>query len=229
LRVVSYNIHGCVGSDGRRDVERIATVLSLLAPDVAALQEVDSRSSRGGLDQANLLARRLGMDAIEGPLLRERQGHYGNAVLSRWPLRRLAEGAYTAQNHERRGWLAVEVAPPGRAAWRVLVTHLDLRGTVRTAQLRELAAVAVELDGPLVLAGDLNEWRPWRRGLAGLPRTVDLLPARPSFPALLPILALDRLGAKRLAPRRGPCVDRSTLARRASDHLPVWAEFAAAG
>lgn len=227
--MVSYNIHGCVGGDGRCDVERIATVLGLLAPDVAALQEVDSRSSRGGLDQANLLACRLGMGAVEGPLLRERRGHYGNAVLSRWPLRRLAEGAYSAQNHERRGWLAVEVAPPGQATWRVLVTHLDLRGTVRTAQLRELAAVAAELDGPLVLAGDLNEWRPWRSGLAGLPEVVDLLPARPSFPALLPMLALDRLGTRRLVRRRGPCTDRSPLARRASDHLPVWADLAVDG
>jgi endonuclease/exonuclease/phosphatase family metal-dependent hydrolase len=48
VRIVSYNIHGCVGTDGRRDAERVAAVLEALAPDVVALQEVDSRASRGG-------------------------------------------------------------------------------------------------------------------------------------------------------------------------------------
>lgn len=225
MRVVSYNIHGCVGRDGRREPERLAAVLAALAPDLALLQEVDSRLSRGGLDQAMLIARCLGMELVEGPLLRESRGHYGNAALSRWPLRPVAEGCFRAQGVERRGWLLVEVVPPGGTRWRALVTHLDLLGPARTRQLAELATVAGAQPGPFVLAGDLNEWRPWRRDLAGLPRAVDLLPARPTFPAALPLLALDRLGARGAAVRHGPTVDRSPLAREASDHLPLWAEF----
>ena len=224
MRIVSYNIHGCVGTDGRRDAGRVAAVLEALAPDVVALQEVNSRASRGGLDQAMIVARRLGMQLEEGPLLREHRGHYGNAVLSRWPLRRTADGLYQAQGSQTRGWLAAEAAPPGRAAWRIVTTHLDLRGRARSAQLRELAVRLAGLPAPLVLAGDLNEWRPWRRGIGGLAGVLDLLPALASFPGRRPLLALDRLAVKGAFARAGPRVDASALARRASDHLPLWAD-----
>jgi endonuclease/exonuclease/phosphatase family metal-dependent hydrolase len=200
-------------------------VLAALAPDVVALQEVDSRASRGGLDQAMIVARRLGMQLEEGPLLREHRGHYGNAVLSRWPLRRTGDGLYQAQGGQTRGWLAAEAAPPGRAAWRIVTTHLDLRGRARSAQLRELAARLAGLPAPLVLAGDLNEWRPWRQGIGGLAGVLDLLPPLASFPGRRPVLALDRLAAKGAFARAGPRVDASALARRASDHLPLWADI----
>ena len=227
MRIVSYNIHGCVGTDGRRDPGRVAAVLEALAPDVVALQEVDSRTSRGGLDQAMIVSRWLGMTLVEGPLLRDHVGHYGNAVLSRWPLRQLGDGLYRAQGAELRGWVEIETVGPGGAAWRVLTTHLDLAGTIRSAQLRELAARVQAATGPLVLAGDLNEWRPWRRGMGGLGRSLCLLAPLPTFPSRRPLLALDRLALRAASATAGPTVDRSTPARRASDHLPLWAELAA--
>lgn len=228
MRLVSYNIHACVGRDRHCRPGRIAQVLARLEPDVVALQEVDSRASRGGLDQAELIARELGMDLVEGPLLRERSGHYGNAILSRWPLRGVSEVRFQALGLEPRGWLEVEVRTATGSAWRVVTTHLDLLGHARSRQLAELAKALAARPGPLLLAGDLNEWRPWRRRLAGLPRSMELLPPRASFPARLPILALDRLAMKGATLRLGPFVDVSTAARLASDHLPLWAEFAAA-
>jgi endonuclease/exonuclease/phosphatase family metal-dependent hydrolase len=226
VRIVSYNIHGCAGPDRRRDPGRIAAVLEALAPDVVALQEVDSRVSRGGLDQATILARRLGMELVEGPLLREHAGHYGNAVLSRWPVRPLANGLYRRQGIELRGWLEVEVTAPCGASWRVLTTHLDLAGAARSAQLRELTARLAHAPAPIVLGGDLNEWRPWRRRLGGLAQTVDLLAAVPTFPGRWPLLALDRLAVRAASVVTGPTVDGSESARHASDHLPLWAELA---
>jgi endonuclease/exonuclease/phosphatase family metal-dependent hydrolase len=228
LRIVSYNIHGCVGSRRRRDPGRIADVLEALAPDVVALQEVDSRASRGGLDQAMILARRLDMQLEEGPLLRDHQGHYGNAVMSRWPLRRTGEGMYATQGLEARGWLEVEITPLDGPAWRIVTTHLDLGGRVRSAQLYELAARLTHLAGPLVLAGDLNEWRPWSGAIRALSSAVNLLPPVASFPSWRPFLALDRLAVKGVVAAAGPRVDVSALTRRASDHLPLWADIAAA-
>lgn len=227
MRLVSYNIHGCVGTDGRRDPARVAAVLERLEPDVVALQEVDSRASRGGLDQATILAGRLGMGLVEGPLLREPIGHYGNALLSRWPIRLLAEAEFAAQGRERRGWLEVEVQEPGGPLWSVVATHLDLRNGVRAAQLEELAARVAAMEGPLALAGDLNEWRPWLRRLDGLQKAARVLEARATFPSRLPCLALDRLALKGARVRAGPIVATSPLARRASDHLPLWVEVEA--
>ncbi|MEK0083786.1 endonuclease/exonuclease/phosphatase family protein [Benzoatithermus flavus] len=224
MRLVSYNIHSCVGTDGRRDPARIAAVLEQLEPDVVALQEVDSRVSRGGLDQATILAVRLGMGLVEGPLLREHIGHYGNALLSRWPLRLLTEAEFAAQGRERRGWMEVEILEPDGPTWNVVVTHLDLVSSVRSAQLAELAARVAGMDGPLVLAGDLNEWRPWLRRLDGLRKVTQVLAARASFPSRLPVLALDRLALKGAVVRAGPIVATSPLARCASDHLPLWVE-----
>ncbi len=225
MRIVSYNIHGCVGTDGRRDPARIAAVLEALAPDVAALQEVDSRASRGGVDQAMILARRLGMQLVEGPLLREHSGHYGNAILSRWPIRHAGDGLYRRQGREIRGWLAVDAIDPSGMSWRVVTTHLDLGGAVRSAQMRELAAQLAPVRMPLVLAGDLNEWRPWRRRLGGIGEAASLLPPRASFPGRRPILALDRLAVRAASVTAGPIVDASAEAKRASDHLPLWAEL----
>jgi endonuclease/exonuclease/phosphatase family metal-dependent hydrolase len=226
VRLVSYNIHACVGTDGKRDPGRIAAVLEALEPDVAALQEVDSRASRGGLDQAMLLARRLGMELVEGPLLREHRGHYGNAVLSRWPMAPHAEGRYGAQGLEPRGWLEVEIAEPAGPRWRILVTHLDLVGRIRTHQLAELAARLAGSAPPAVLAGDLNEWRPWRRGVMRDLRRVAEVPAVPaSFPSRHPFLRLDRLALKGARLLAGPSVASSPLGRLASDHLPLWADL----
>ena len=225
MRIVSYNIHGCVGTDGRRDPARIVAVLEALAPDVATLQEVDSRASRGGVDQAMILAHRLGMQLVEGPLLREHTGHYGNAILSRWPMRHVGDGLYRRQGGEIRGWLAIEAIAPTGMWWRVVTTHLALGGAVRSAQMRELAAQLGSVQMPLVLAGDLNEWRPWRRRMGGLSDAVSLLPPRPSFPGWRPILALDRLAVRSASVTAGPTVDASPEARRASDHLPLWAEL----
>jgi endonuclease/exonuclease/phosphatase family metal-dependent hydrolase len=228
VRLVSYNIHACVGGDGRRDPERIAAVLARLAPDVVALQEVDSRTSRGGLDQAQLIAAALGMGVVEGPLMHEGEGHYGNAMLSRWPQQLVTEGRFTMCGPEPRGWLAVDVTAPGGTRWRIVNTHLDLMGKARSRQLAELAACVARMARPLLLAGDLNEWRPWRRRLAGLPEAVTLLPALATFPAWLPLVALDRLGMKGARLVEGPSVDRSQEARQVSDHLPLWAELTAA-
>ncbi|MGH6904762.1 MAG: endonuclease/exonuclease/phosphatase family protein, partial [Geminicoccaceae bacterium] len=83
IRVATYNVHGCRGRDGRRDVARIARVLGEIRADVVGLQEVESRHGRSDVDQAERLAGALGMACVEGPLLRAERGWYGNALLSR--------------------------------------------------------------------------------------------------------------------------------------------------
>src|SRR5262245_40523123 len=87
LRVVSWNVHGCVGIDGKFSPERIAEGLATLAPDVALLQEVgDSRGRHPPIDQAAHVAGALGLNCAVGITMPREPYGYGNCSLSRWPI-----------------------------------------------------------------------------------------------------------------------------------------------
>src|SRR3954468_2494324 len=87
VRVLSYNIHHGEGVDGKLDLERIAAVINAVEPDLVALQEVDQRVARTRLiDEPADLARLTKMHVAFGANLALQGGHYGNAVLSRWPI-----------------------------------------------------------------------------------------------------------------------------------------------
>lgn len=165
LRVLSYNIHHGEGTDGKLDLERIAKIISGAAPgaapDLVSLQEVDQKLPRsGGVDQPAELARLTGMHAIFGSNYQFDGGDYGNAVLSRWPIRR-------QQNHrlpsptpgEPRGVLEAEVELEGGEPLVLLATHLDHRPIAlnrreSAAAINKLALAAPERLS--ILAGDLN-------------------------------------------------------------------------
>ena len=62
LRLMTYNVHRCVGTDRKLDVERVAEVIAAENADVVALQELDVRRARTkGVDQAHRLAELLKM------------------------------------------------------------------------------------------------------------------------------------------------------------------------
>jgi endonuclease/exonuclease/phosphatase family metal-dependent hydrolase len=229
LKVATYNVHRCVGTDGREDVGRVAAVLAELDADLVALQEVESRPSRTRLRQGEDLARRTGRELLEGPLLFEGAGQYGNAILSRFPLAALRRHRFPRAGREARGFMRAELADGDGRAWHVIATHLDLAPRARSGQLGILAAELLLAPFPAVLMGDLNEWRRWTRALNLLGRSGRLLPPRPSFPSRLPVLALDRIVARGAAVEEGPVVHRTELSRQASDHLPVWARLRASG
>jgi endonuclease/exonuclease/phosphatase family metal-dependent hydrolase len=228
IRVATYNIHAAVGADRRRDLDRIAAVIEEIGADVIGLQEVESRPSRGSADQAMTLAAELKMACVEGPMLLEGAGWYGNAILSRLPV--LAEQRWRFPDHsgEPRGAVGVVVEDRQGRRWRLVNTHLDLRSRSRLRQVQALMHLFESAKaGPSILLGDLNEWRPWAPALTRLRRLGHVPPAPASFPSRLPLFALDRmvLHACRLqAPLQRHVTKRSVAA---SDHLPVVAEVAA--
>lgn len=228
MKVATYNIHRCLGTDGREDVGRIAAVIAELGADVIGLQEAEARPSRSGLNQAEALARRLGLELLEGPLLFEGTGHYGNALLSRFPLRLLRRVRFPRLGLEPRGFLHAEALAQDGQVWHLLATHLDLGPRARSAQLHQLAAELAMAPHPALVMGDLNEWRLWTRPLAALRGAGRLLPPRPSFPSRCPVLALDRIAVRGARVEEGPVAHRTALSRQASDHLPVWARLGAA-
>ena len=225
IRVATYNVHAAIGSDRRRDLERIAAVIEEIRPDVIGLQELESRASRGSSDQAMRLASMLGMACVEGPMMLEGAGWYGNATLSSLPVVAEQRWRFPDDSGEPRGALEVVVEDQQGGHWRLINTHLDLWARSRLRQAQSLVRL-FEFDrtGPWMLLGDLNEWRPWAATMAWLRRLGCVPPAPASYPSCWPLFALDRMvvhGCRLKAPLR---CHATKLSRRASDHLPIVAE-----
>ena len=227
LAVASYNVHRCIGGDGRHAPARVAEVVRELDADVIGLQEVASRfDGAGAVDQLAYLAHATGYEAVAGPTLLARHGHIGNALLTRCPILAVTRLDLSVGGREPRGALDVAIAVDG-ARVRVIVTHLGLRRGDRRAQVaRLLATLGDDRDELVVLLGDINEWLPRGGCLGRLHARLGRANAVRTFPARRPVLSLDRVWVQ---PRSGFGELRahaSPLARVASDHLPVRATIA---
>lgn len=226
LRVASWNIHKGVGSDRRRDLLRTASVIAEIAPDIIALQEADTRfGTRTGLLDLDALHRETGLVAVPVPGAGAAHGWHGNLILTRdatvEEVHRLA-----LPGLEPRGALVADLQVAGRPL-RVIATHLGLLAASRAAQTRRLLDQIAEMDGrPLLLMGDLNEWRgAGGAALAPLRARFPLSDPVPSFPARYPVLPLDRIMACDQSSLNGLAAHDSPHARKASDHRPVIARL----
>lgn len=224
LVVATWNVHGCVGQDGRFDPERTATVIRRLDADLLALQEVDSRHRLSrGLDTFSFLTQVTERFAFKAVAIDGDSGHYGQMLLSRWPMLWARSHDISVPGREPRRVIDAEAEMPG-GRLRMLATHLGLSPAERRSQVTQIKGIlASSPQGATVLLGDFNE--PRRRGPAHRALALDLNPARPwaTFPARLPMLALDRIWC------RAPLVVARSWALRgvghASDHLPLVAEL----
>ena len=242
VTLLTYNIRHCRGTDGRVAPERVAEVIAGTGADIVALQEVDvGRARTGGLDQADVIARRLGMMPHFHPALYIEAERYGDAILSRLPSRLVRAGPLPGlvrrPGLEPRGalWVEIEVGP---TRLQVVNTHLGLLGPERIAQAEALLGGQWLGDpacrAPTVLLGDFNAtgwtraYRRLTRCLTDARRVATRKEGRrggASFPSRFPLLRLDRVfvgagvSVERLAVVDGP------LTRLASDHLPVLADL----
>jgi endonuclease/exonuclease/phosphatase family metal-dependent hydrolase len=163
FRVLSYNIHHAEGVDGKLDLERIARVIVEAKADLVALQEVDQNVKRSGsVDQPAELARLTKLEVAFGGNIPLQGGEYGNAILSRWPIKNPRNTKLPNHDQgEQRGVLQGEVQPPGSAEPLVLLaTHFDHRrnDAERVASAALINDLAGKLpDSPALLAGDLND------------------------------------------------------------------------
>ena len=162
LRVLCYNIHHAEGVDRKLDVERIGRVIRSVEPDLVALQEVDQNVTRTqGVDQPAELARLTKMHIVFGANIRFQGGHYGNALLSRFPIAWHKNHLLpNVDGSEQRGVIEAEVKVPGAdLPLLLLATHLDFRADPRerlasAKVINDL--VAKRPEQPALLAGDLN-------------------------------------------------------------------------
>ena len=224
LRVASYNVHRAIGRDRRCAPQRILGVLREIDADVVALQEVEARD--GGADMLAWLGRELGFHSVPGTTLIRHDGHYGNGVLSRFPVRSVVHCDLSWRGREPRAAIATDIELEGRVV-RFVATHLGLRPAERRDQVQRLLKLFT--DQPYeraILVGDLNEWFLWGRPLRRLHRYFQKTPSPATFPARMPLLSLDRVWTHPRSMLRTLSVHRTPLARLASDHLPLVATLA---
>lgn len=227
LRIATYNVHKCVGTDNRFDPDRIAAVIGELGADVLALQEADRRfGRREGLLDAAALERDTGLRLVPLAMAAGGHGWHGNALLVR-DARMVEAYRLRLPGGEPRGAVLVDLdTPKGRL--RVVTAHLGLLRRHRAQQIAHLLERLADADDtPTLLLGDLNEWRPGSRSsLRALDRDfgpVDVAP--PTFPSRLPILSLDRILCRPQGLLSGLAAHQTPLARVASDHLPLTARL----
>jgi endonuclease/exonuclease/phosphatase family metal-dependent hydrolase len=224
MKLATWNIHRCIGRDGEKSPARCAAVLQEIDADVVALQEVESRPGHE-LDVLAYLARTTGARAIAGSTMIEQDAHYGNAVLTRLPVRAVRRHDLSVSGREPRGAVDVDLDLDG-SRLQLIATHLGLRPAERREQVQRLLPLFETRDRDLVvLTGDLNEWFLWGRPLRMLHRIFPRTPHRRTWPAYAPLFALDRIWVHpHNAPRR-LTAHRSALTRVASDHLPLTLEI----
>src|SRR5689334_7943311 len=93
-RIMTYNVHRCVGVDRRLDLDRIVGLIAEFEPDVVCLQELDvGRARTHGMDQAHEIAERLQMKFHFNAALRVEEELYGDAILTAHPERLVHVGA----------------------------------------------------------------------------------------------------------------------------------------
>jgi len=216
--VASYNVHRCVGGDGRSDVSRIAAVVRETGAAVVGLQEIESGLDAGQLDE---LSRHAGLDAVAGPTLGSERRGFGNALLTRLPVLAVRRVDLSVPKREPRGLLDVELDWHGQPL-HVLTTHFGLSGAERRVQVMlTLGELHLARAGLTILLGDFNEWLPGGRPLRALQGRFGRDPSPRTFPARRPLFALDRIWVQPRAALGKVRVHTTSLARSASDHLPV--------
>ncbi|MEQ5787529.1 endonuclease/exonuclease/phosphatase family protein [Erythrobacter sp. NFXS35] len=228
IKLASYNIRKAIGTDRARNPLRILKVLQEVDADIIALQEADRRFGvRSSALPALLIENHTDYVPVPLDVQHDSMGWHGNAILVRKGIAITHHDIIHIPCLEPRGVVTATLETAG-GPLTVFGMHLDLSGLWRVRQARVIAelAEAAQAERPTVMMGDLNEWRANAGCFREFGRHFGILDCGPSFHSRRPIGRLDRImHCQRLSPTA--CgVHHSALAATASDHLPVWAEFA---
>ena len=224
LTVASYNIHQCVGTDGKRDPHRIARVIRELKPDIIGLQEVDYRPlGEKKSYQLNYLAETTGLTPVAGPTIHRPDAVFGNALLTSGEILNVQRHDLSVRRRQPRGAIDADILVRGQPV-RAIVTHLGLSGRERKKQVLRLLDLLADKGTFLTLVlGDINEWLPPRFSVRELNAFMGRAFAPRTFPSYCPVFSLDRIWFSPREALTESRVVRTPLTRVASDHLPVHA------
>lgn len=195
MRIVTFNTHHGLTSEGVVDTAALARYCASLDADVMALQEIDVRARRSGrADQAAAVADATGMQPFFGPARRMGvRGRYGNALFVRGTI----AGAETVplprtRRLEPRSFILARVVVAGRPLT-VAATHLSVHPGEAVPQLEAVLTALRQCPVPRLVLGDLN-LRPHQLGPAMEQRAYAVAHTMaPTFPSAAPRLRIDHL------------------------------------
>jgi endonuclease/exonuclease/phosphatase family metal-dependent hydrolase len=229
ILVASYNMRKAIGTDRRRRPERTLDVLNELGADVIALQEADRRfGTRLSAMPPHLIEEHSDYKPVPFDTRSGSLGWHGNAILVRRRVEILATELVHLPSLEPRGAVLADLAVNGTEL-RVVGMHLDLSGLWRRRQAHAILAHLTQRSGdpPTVMMGDLNEWSANGGCLRDFANHHSFAPCGRSFHARRPVATLDRIMFNRQLEVAESGVHASATARKASDHLPIWAKLQA--
>lgn len=217
LRVMTYNVHNCVGDDGIKSYKRCAEVVIGAMPDIVAVQEVDSITTRNSCYVLGEMAKHCGYHAYYHRTIPYKGGSYGIGVLSK-------EEALSVDFHplpcrkEPRGAIVIEFDK-----YYLIATHLSLVGEDRLTSVDIIKDIVSKLDKPVFIAGDMNA-RPTSKTMKAFKEFSTVLSdeEKPTISAKNPRSCIDYVlgtnGKFRVLK------DEVIYGSLASDHLPLYVD-----
>lgn len=236
-RLLTYNVHRCVGTDKKLDVERVAAVIAEYEPDIVCLQELDvGRLRTKHVDQAEAIATHLKMGSRFYPAMKIEAELYGDAILTPHPERLVRADNLPSVSGipglEPRGAIWSEITIDG-VKLNVINTHLGL--VPREQRLQALALTGSgwlgACEGPTLLAGDFNATsitRPYQiltSHMQDSQRQLGLKTSVKTFPSAFPAIRIDHCFITPHIRITGAKSANSPRAKVASDHLPLIIDF----
>jgi len=234
LRIMTYNVHSCMGRDGKISPSRIAGIIARHDPDIIALQELNTNEQA---HQAQIIAQKLCMSFHFHPCLSVKKGQRGNAIFSKFPMRLVRNGSLPKLSRtpflEPRAALWVEIDRHGLKV-QVFNTHLSLSSIEGLLQMKALCGPewigSPTCQGPVVFCGDLNALSNSkickRLGQVLKNTHFELNGQRPlkTLPSFYPLGLVDHIfvgpGLKTIKTE----VPKTELEKMSSDHLPLIVE-----
>jgi len=233
MRLLSWNIHkGIGGRDRRYSLSRIIDCIEAENPDFICLQEVDRLVRRSQFDdQPRLLARYFRSHSVYQSNVAVGDGGYGNLVLSRWPVESRHRILLRQGTRKPRGAQLLQIDSP-EGSLHLVHTHLGLAERERHWQMKRLLGHMLFRSAdplPTLVVGDFNDWRNTLAAASlaanGFAQVTSPIGRFRSFPAWLAVGALDKAFVRGPIAVRQARIVRTSLAKTASDHLPLVIDF----
>ena len=218
LRVMCYNVRNCKGLDLQLDYDRSAGVINNVLPDIVAVQELDSMTTRyEGYYALGELAKRTGMHDYYAPSIDYKGGKYGIGILSKEPALSLVQHPLPCRK-EPRTMLVAEFEK-----FYFICTHLSLNEEDRVTSAGIIRNLVAKLDKPVIIAGDFNA-EPESQAMKVFKEFMTTLsnPEQFTFPADVPTRCIDYImtNSSNVTGKNATVVAEPV----ASDHRPLYVD-----
>jgi endonuclease/exonuclease/phosphatase family metal-dependent hydrolase len=240
LKVLSYNIHkGLNWGSGKVVIKQIKSAIKNSKADIVFLQEIVgehklfekkySHWPKG--HQLEYLADEIWSEYAYAKNAVFNHGHYGNAILSKYPIIQWSQQNISTNRFEQRGILHCTIDVGGDYQLHAYCLHLDLTHTGRKKQykiIEDRILQDVKNSDPVIVAGDFNDWN--KQGHVTFEKKLNMFEVfkdlygdyAKTFPAKFPLLKLDRIYTKNLKIEHGEICENLPW-KNLSDHLPLLA------